>query len=97
MVLYSYERIKDNNLYWLRHIKNILKDGFKIMEIIIITTTTIPTGFSNPYTDDMFWIGLTLLRMSEVLDDNKFADTAKRGCMTIYYENGQMIKGTDFP
>lgn len=37
-----------------------------------------PTGFSNPYTDDMCWIGLTLLRMSEVLDDNKFADTAKR-------------------
>lgn len=26
----------------------------------------------------MCWIGLTLLRMSEVLDDNKFADTARR-------------------
>ena len=32
-------------LYWLRHIKNILKDGFKIMEIIIITTTTILQAF----------------------------------------------------
>ena len=34
-------------LYWLRHIKNILKDGFKIMEIIIITTTTILQAFQT--------------------------------------------------
>lgn len=35
------------------------------------------TGFLNPYTDDMAWIGLSLLRLSEVLGDRKYADTAR--------------------
>lgn len=35
------------------------------------------TGFLNPYTDDMAWIGLSLLRLSETLGDKKYADTAK--------------------
>ena len=64
-------------LYWLRHIKNILKDGFKIMEIIIITTTTILQAFQIHILMICVGLVLTLLRMSEVLDDNKFADTAQ--------------------
>ena len=35
------------------------------------------TGFENPYTDDMCWIALTLLRMGEVLDNNSYSNTAK--------------------
>ena len=35
------------------------------------------TGFLNPYTDDMAWIGLSLLRLSEVLGDGKYAQTAR--------------------
>ncbi|MCS2969014.1 hypothetical protein NXW94_30590 [Bacteroides ovatus] len=36
------------------HYKEYLKDGFTIMETIIIPTTTITTGFSNPYTEGVF-------------------------------------------
>lgn len=38
------------------------------------------TGFLNPYTDDMAWICLALLRISEALEDSKYAQTAK----TVY-------------
>lgn len=37
-----------------------------------------PTGFENPYTDDMCWIALTLLRMGEVLDNTTYSQTAKK-------------------
>lgn len=36
------------------------------------------TGFENPYTDDMCWIALTLLRMGEVFDNNNYFTTAKK-------------------
>lgn len=35
------------------------------------------TGFLNPYTDDMAWICLTLLHLSESLDNPSYAQTAK--------------------
>lgn len=36
------------------------------------------TGFENPYTDDMCWIALTLLRMGEVFNNNNYFTTAKK-------------------
>ena len=78
VVLYSYERIKDNNPILAATYKEYFERWFQNHGNNYHHDNNDPTGFSNPYTDDMCWIGLTLLRMSEVLDDNKFADTAKR-------------------
>lgn len=36
------------------------------------------TGFENPYTDDMCWICLSLLHLSEALGSKTYATTAKR-------------------
>ena len=36
------------------------------------------TGFENPYTDDMCWICLSLLRLNEALGVKTYATTAKR-------------------
>ncbi len=35
------------------------------------------TGFENPYTDDMCWICLTLMHMSEATGQNSYANTAR--------------------
>ena len=78
VVLYSYERIKDNNPILAATYREYFERWFQNHGNNYHHDNNDPTGFSNPYTDDMCWIGLTLLRMSEVLDDNKFADTARR-------------------
>ncbi len=36
------------------------------------------TGFENPYTDDMCWICLTLMHMTEATGTRSYANTAKR-------------------
>lgn len=36
------------------------------------------TGFENPYTDDMCWIALTLMRMGEAMDNATYSATAKK-------------------
>ena len=77
-VLYSYERIKDSNPTLAATYKEYFEKWFRNHGNNYHHDSSDPTGFSNPYTDDMCWIGLTLLRMSEVLGDNKFADTAKK-------------------
>lgn len=78
VVLYSYERIKDSNPILAATYKEYFESWFQNHGNNYHHDSNDPTGFSNPYTDDMCWIGLTLLRMSEVLGDNKFADTAKK-------------------
>lgn len=78
VVLYSYERIKDNNPTLAATYKEYIERWFQNHGNNYHHDSSDLTGFSNPYTDDMCWIGLTLLRMSEVLGDNKFADAAKK-------------------
>ena len=75
-LIYSYERIKEKDpntadkykrymgLWYENHANNWYYDKND------------PTGFVNDYTDDMCWICLTLLHMSEALNDDKYADTA---------------------
>ena len=48
------------------------------------------TGFENPYTDDMCWITLTLLHMSEALGQTTYATTARR-----LFDNGIMSRATE--
>lgn len=77
-LIYSYERIKDTkpqtaavykrymNAWYINHANNWYHDSSD------------PTGFLNEYTDDMCWISLTLMHMSEALEDDKYADTARK-------------------
>lgn len=48
------------------------------------------TGFENPYTDDMCWICLTLMHMSEALGSETYHRTAKR-----LFDNGIMGRAVE--
>lgn len=48
------------------------------------------TGFENPFTDDMLWICLTLTHMSEALENNTYANTAKK-----VFDNTIMKRATE--
>jgi len=74
VLVYAYERHKDDgttyaskyNLYmrrWYDNKANNYSSG--------------TTGFENPYTDDMCWICLTLLHMTEATGREAYATTAK--------------------
>ena len=74
VLVYAYERHKGDdtglasqyNLYmrsWYRNHANNYSGG--------------STGFENPYTDDMCWICLTLMHMSEAMGVDTYANTAK--------------------
>lgn len=77
-LIYSYQRIKDTkpqtaatykrymNAWYINHANNWYHDNND------------PTGFLNEYTDDMCWISLTLMHMSEALEDDKYANTARK-------------------
>lgn len=77
VVIYAYERKKDvskaraavlkryMDLWYTNHANNYHHDGSD------------RTGFLNPYTDDMAWISLTLMRLTEATGDQKYANTAK--------------------
>ena len=77
VVIYSYLRIKDDNptlantyatymeRWYENHANNYHHDENDV------------TGFSNPFTDDMCWIGLTLTHISDALGDDKYFDTAR--------------------
>lgn len=80
VVLYSYERIKDSDTQtaakyleligkWYDNDANNYNNSFD--------SEGEYGGFYNDYTDDMCWICLTLLRMTEVTGDEKYAGTAK--------------------
>ncbi|MCF0198249.1 MAG: alpha-1,6-mannanase [Bacteroidaceae bacterium] len=82
VLVYAYERLKDTNAelaaeyrryisLWYSNKANNYSSG--------------PTGFENPYTDDMLWICLTLMHMSEATGSNTYAAMAKR-----VYENAIM-------
>jgi predicted alpha-1,6-mannanase (GH76 family) len=76
-VVYSYERIKDTNprqaetykLYMERWYANHANNWYHDPKD--------PTGFVNDYTDDMCWICLTMIHISEALDDDKYVNTAR--------------------
>lgn len=80
VILYSYQRIKDSNAVlassyldyiskWYDNDANNYNNSHE--------GDGEYGGFFNDYTDDMCWICLTLLRMSEITSEEKYANTAK--------------------
>ena len=71
VVVYSYERIKNKNpeLLWLENKANNYNHD-----------ENDETGFLNSFTDDMCWICLTLIHMSEATGDDTYVNMAK----TVY-------------
>ena len=77
-IIYSYQRIKDTKNSTAASYERYMKLWYNNHANNWYHADNDPTGFMNEYTDDMCWICLTLLHMSEALGDNKYADTAKQ-------------------
>jgi len=77
-LIYSYERIKNSDqklaLTYATYMRRWYANHANNYERIAGDDT----GFANHFIDDMCWIGNTLMRMSEALGDDKFANTARR-------------------
>lgn len=77
VIIYSYERIKEKNSSLANTYKRYMEAWFRNHANNWYHAENDPTGFVNEYTDDMCWICLTLLHMSEALGVDTYADTAK--------------------
>jgi predicted alpha-1,6-mannanase (GH76 family) len=95
VVLYSYERIKNTDTklaaqyrlymsrWYVNHANNWNHDASDA------------TGFLNPFTDDMCWICLTLVHMSEVTGARIYANAAKN-VFYKYIVTRALDDGTNF-
>ncbi len=77
VVIYSYLRIKDDNPELANTYKTYMERWYTNHANNYHHDDSDPTGFLNPFTDDMCWIGLTLTHISEALGDDKYFDTAR--------------------
>ena len=77
VLVYSYERIKDSNPSTASNYQRYMEQWYRNHANNWYHDNNDPTGFVNEYTDDMCWICLTLLHMSEALGDDKYAETVK--------------------
>lgn len=77
-LIYSYERIKGSNPNLARTYATYMRRWYANHANNYARIAGDDTGFANNFIDDMCWIGNTLMRMSEALADDKFADTARR-------------------
>lgn len=75
--VYAYERLKDTNKAMASTYKSYIERWYQNHGN---NYSSGATGFENPYTDDMLWICLTLLHMTEATGITKYATTAK----TVY-------------
>lgn len=80
VVVYSYERIKDENPALAATYKNYFKLWFQNKANNYHHDPEDETGFLNPFTDDMCWICLTLIHLSEATGDAVYVNMAK----TVY-------------
>lgn len=78
VVIYSYKRIKEKNPELARTYENYFKLWFENKGNNYHKSSSDETGFLNPFTDDMCWICLTLIHMSEATGDNTYIDMAKK-------------------
>lgn len=88
VVVYAYERYKNINRTlaskYLNYIKLWYKNkannyaGSAASNSTTPNTTSDYRMFENPYTDDMCWITLTLLRISEVTGTSAYATVARQ-------------------
>ncbi len=87
VVIYGYQRHKEDNITlatkyrqymtrWYNNHGNNYSGG--------------STGFENPFTDDMCWIGLSLMRLSEALGVATYSNTAKR-----LFDNAIITRGQE--
>lgn len=80
VVIYSYERIKDTNAQLAATYRTYFERWYVNHANNYHHNPSDETGFLNDFTDDMCWICLTLIHLSEATGDEKFAQTAK----TVY-------------
>lgn len=82
VVIYSYQRIKDKNPSLADTYENYFKLWYdnKANNYDKGDTKYGTTGFGNRFTDDMCWICLTLIRLSEATGDDTYINMAK----TVY-------------
>lgn len=78
VIIYSYQRIKEQQPQLASNYQRYMKLWYANHANNWYHDDNDPTGFLNEYTDDMCWISLTLLHMSEALEDDKYADTARK-------------------
>ena len=77
VLVYSYERIKDSNPSLAQTYKGYFDLWYTNHANNWYRADNDPTGFVNEYTDDMCWICLTLIHLTEATGDEKFLQTAK--------------------
>jgi len=78
VVIYSYQRIKDHKTTTARTYERYMKSWYTNHANNWYHQAGDATGFYNEFTDDMCWIGLTLMHLSEALADDQYAATAKK-------------------
>ena len=78
VLVYAYQRIGDDNDVRARNYKRIMQFWYQNHANNWYYKNDDTTGFYNEYTDDMCWISLTLLHISEALDDDTYAATARK-------------------
>ena len=77
VIIYAYERLKDSDDSRVGSYTTIMQRWYRNHANNWYHKSGDATGFYNEYTDDMCWICLTLLHISEALDDNTYADMAR--------------------
>ena len=80
VIIYAYERIRNSNPTLAATYKTYIEKWYQNDANNYNNSKDNEGnygGFFNAYTDDMAWICLTLLHMTEVLGDNIYADTAR--------------------
>ncbi|MCD8227929.1 MAG: alpha-1,6-mannanase [Bacteroides ovatus] len=98
VVIYSYERIKDKNPALAATYKNYFKLWFDNKANNYHRSDSDETGFLNPFTDDMCWICLTLIHLSEATGDAVYINMAKNIYDThILTRSWTDAKGTGLP
>ena len=78
VIIYAYQRIGDSNNVRARNYKRIMQFWYQNHANNWYHKNGDTTGLYNEYTDDMCWICLTLLHISEALGDDTYATTARK-------------------
>lgn len=76
-IIYAYQRIKNTDAARARFYKQTMQRWYQNHANNWYFKQGDDTGFYNTFTDDMCWICLTLIHISEALDDDTYAATAR--------------------
>lgn len=78
VIIYAYERIKDTGDRRINNYERLMQFWFDNHANNWYQKEGDETGFYNEYTDDMCWIGLTMIHLSDALEDDTFANMARK-------------------